>query len=276
MSELSDTSRTSPVASYPHHRECIECGYDIFQLNSKGGCPECGKPLAPTIDLPYWQLQAPWRLDISRAGLRVAACVAIATQLAASIAYLGTRSISGDLPLVFFLPALIAGVFYSVALFVLAAGVGGSIWKRWLPFCLFMASASAAVLLARLPADYSRNGWLNTALVFTAIWLVGRAHAAHVKEIGAGVGRRVTYLRARRFANVTRCALLAPAVFVWAFAVAACLFTTPSMTFDMVAPVTLAAAAVLAWLLIATVYWLMIARDCKPFTPGSPPHKLAP
>jgi len=270
VSEPSDTTPAPSAAPYPHHRECIECGYDVFQLNTKGVCPECGKPLAPTTDLPYWQLQAPWRLDISRAGLRVFAGVAIATQLAASIAYLGTRSIPGDLPLFFFLPALIVSIFYSVALFALAAGVGG-VWRRWLPFCLFMSSAVAAVFLARLSADYSRNGWLNTALVFTAIWWVGRAHAAHIEEIGAGTGRRVTYLRARRFAIVTRCALLVPVVFIWALAVAACLFTTPSMTFDMVAPVTLAAAVVLAWLLIATGYWLMIARDCRPFTAQKSP-----
>ncbi|MDP1663479.1 MAG: hypothetical protein Q8L55_16330 [Phycisphaerales bacterium] len=34
----------------------------------------------------------------------------------------------------------------------------------------------------------------------------------------------------------------------------------------MFGPATLAAAAVLAWLLITTAYWLMIARDCPQFT----------
>lgn len=266
MSESLDTTRTPLVVPYPHHRECIECGYDILQLNRSGPCPECGKPIAPTAELPYWQLQAPWRLDISRAGLLVAACVAVATQLAALIAYLGTKWIPGDLPFAFFLPALLVGLFYVVALFALAVGVGGSAWKRWLPFCLFVLSAAAAVLFARLPADYSRNAWLNAALVFTAIWWVGRAHAAQIEEIGAGMGRRTTYLRSRRFANITRYTLLAPAVFIWALAVPAVFLRAPIKMFELLGPATLAAAVVLAWLLIATVYWLMIARDCRPLT----------
>jgi hypothetical protein len=261
-----DTVHASVEALYPYHRECVECGYDIFHLQTSGLCPECGKPVARTATLPLWQAGSPSRLDVSRDGLRVAAGVAVATQVAAGFAYVGAASFPGDFPFVFFLPSLIVGPFYLVALLALAAGVGRSAWKRWLPFSLFVVSAGVAAAFANLPAYYSHHAWLNAALIFTAIWLVGRAHAAHIEEIGTGMPRRVTQLRARRFATITRYVLLVPPVLIWTFGSTVSFFGAPIAMFNIAGPAKLAAAIVLVWLLISMGYWLMIARDCKPLT----------
>lgn len=266
MSTPPDTADASVKVLYPYHRECVECGYDIFHLQTSGQCPECGKPVARTAALPLWQAGSRSRLDVSRDGLRVAAGVAVATQVAAAFTYLEATSSWGEWSFALFLPSLVVGPFYAVALLALAVGVGKSAWKRWLPFSLFVMSAAVAVALANLPAYYSHHAWLNAALIFTAIWLVGRAHAAHVEEIGAGMPRRVTLLRARRFATITRYVLLVPAVFIWTFGTAVSFFGAPTAMFDIAGPATLAAAIDLVWLLIATGFWLMIARDCKPFT----------
>jgi hypothetical protein len=53
------STATGPTDQEPLH--CLGCGYDLRGLDEKGDCPECGKPISETINIPdVWITHPDW------------------------------------------------------------------------------------------------------------------------------------------------------------------------------------------------------------------------
>lgn len=145
---MSETTATHQAQPYPHHRDCIHCGYDLFGQPLDRPCPECGNPVATTAAQPLWTATHPRPLTRTRTGFTLLAADWLLLPLIVLFAIVSSALIPPSsstneyLAMCGAAATVIAGILILAGLVLIASGVSRSVWTRAIPLAL-----AAAVVL---------------------------------------------------------------------------------------------------------------------------------
>lgn len=268
---MSEAVLSSPglVASdgerFSQHRDCVNCGYDLFAQPLRGVCPECAAKVNDTASEPLWSATDPRRLARSRLGLRLLAvslltmlCVAVAGLL---LSILGVDEAGETVAVVITLGALLTVL---VGLVLFGIGVGSRGWKRWAPLCF--AAVLAAWIMAGEAAVEQEALWLGPSVSLTLVWLFGVSLQALVRDVSRGVASRPARVRSARMLKVSRLMLFSTAAVSWGATVFMALAGEGGFLyffgFTLIA-IQGMAALVAVWVLIVSIHWLRLLRLWK-------------
>lgn len=277
----SETTQPAGTEKYPHHRECVACGYDLYGQPVSGLCPECGGPVAKTAERPFWSVSCPHRLARSRIGLRVITWSCLVYILVLLIAAIGSASTSdgGILDLVAALTAGATGLAFITGLVFLGIGAGTSAWRRWAPLALVLLMVAVSVTLGLLIPDANVSIWFQPAIALTLLWQVGLSLQSLIINISTGVATRAALVRSTRFMKVTRLLLFAPPALAWTLCIV--MHYAMDLGWGLIGLLLLTLEVIAGllglWLILTTVHWFRLLKLWKvdPPAAAASPRTLA-
>lgn len=226
MNEAALEAEATPVpigrtpGTYPYHRDCVKCGYDLFGQPLVGVCPECAASLLETVQRPLWTVTHAKALARSRwafllaaiAFLLILAFVGAASAASVLVAPAHPAFVTVNVALA--ATALVIGATLLTALVVMGFGVGGPAWRRWAPLGFSLATV-LWVVLGRSAFPPGRLSVAGLAVSATLLWAAGLSMQSAAVAIAYGLPQRAAAVRAKRAFVMTRLLLLTPVVATW-------------------------------------------------------------